>query len=115
MTLHIGRGRARHKLDPEDLGLDPRTSDGIFRSIELGHKLLLPRATLDQLSRLESKGRANLARRSLDTRIGSFVSADGFPKFRETHEQLKAQYPALRDHLAEMASALKADATERFA
>ena len=91
VILHIGRWRARHKLDPEDLGLDPRTSDAIFRSIELGHKLLLPRATLDQLSRLESKGRANLARHSLDTRIGSFVPADGFPKFRETHEQLRAQ------------------------
>ena len=115
VTLHIGRWRARHKLDPEDLGLDPRTSDAIFRSIELGHKLLLPRATLEQLCRLESKGRANLARHSLDTRIGSFVPADGFPKFRETHEQLKAQYLALRDHLAEMAPALKAEASERFA
>jgi hypothetical protein len=115
VTLHIGRWRARHKLDPEDLGLDPRTSDAIFRSIELGHKLLLPRAALDQLSQLESKGRANLARHSLDTRIGSFVPADGFPKFRETHEQLRAQYLALRDHLAEMAPALKADAAERFA
>jgi hypothetical protein len=115
VTLHIGRWRARHKLDPEDLGLDPRTSGAIFRSIELGHKLLLPRATLDRLARLESKGRANLARHSLDTRIGSFVPADGFAKFRETHEQLKAQYLALRDHLAEMAPALKADAAERFA
>ena len=37
VTLHIGRWRARRKLDPEDLGLDPRTSDAIFRSIELGH------------------------------------------------------------------------------
>jgi hypothetical protein len=114
VTLHIGRWRARHKLDPEDLGLDPRTSDAIFRSIELGHKLLLPRATLDRLSRLESKGRANLARHALDTRIGSFVPADGFPQFRESHDQLKAQYLALRDHLAEMAPALKADAAERF-
>ena len=82
VTLHIGRWRARRKLDPEDLGLDPRASDAICQSIELGHKLLLPRATLDRLSRLESKGRANLARHSLDTRIGSFVPADGFPKFR---------------------------------
>src|SRR6516225_5210543 len=114
VTLHIGRWRARHKLEPEDLGLDPRTSDAICQSIELGHKLLLPRATLDQLSRLESKGRANLARHSLDTRIGSFVPADGFPKFRETHEQLKAQYLALRDHLMATAPALKADAAERF-
>jgi hypothetical protein len=23
VSLHIGRWRARHKLDPEDLGLDP--------------------------------------------------------------------------------------------
>jgi hypothetical protein len=115
VTLHIGRWRARHKLDPEDLGLDPRTSAAICQSIELGHKLLLPRATLDQLSRLESKGRANLASHSLDTRIGSFVPADGFPKFRETHEQLKAQYLAVRDHLAEMAPTLKAEAAERFA
>jgi hypothetical protein len=65
VTLHIGRWRARHKLDPEDLGLDPCESDAIFRSIELGHKLLLPRATLDRLAQLESKGRANLARHCL--------------------------------------------------
>src|SRR5438876_4256148 len=60
-------------------------------------------------------GRANLARRSLDTRIGSFVPADGFAKFREIHEQLKVQYLAHRDHLMATAPALKADATERFA
>src|SRR5207247_2478665 len=115
VTLHIGRWRARHKLDPEDLGLDPHASDATFRSIELGHKLLLPRAALDQLSRWESKARANLARHSLDTRIGSFVPADGFPQFRESHEALRAQYLAVRDQLTETAPALKAGAAERFA
>ena len=28
VSLHIGRWRARHKLDPEDLGLDPRGRSG---------------------------------------------------------------------------------------
>src|SRR5207302_5351730 len=62
VRVHIGRWRARRKLRAEDLGLDPETAKPLLEQIDLGTRLLLPRAMLEKLDRLESQGRSNLRR-----------------------------------------------------
>jgi hypothetical protein len=114
VALHIGRWRGKHKLSPEDLGLDAEHTGAVLRTIELGHKLLLPRDTLDELSRLESAGRAALAKYALDTRIGAFLPADNLPKFLEAHDRIQAQYLAIRDELVDRADWLRDEARARF-
>ena len=99
VRVHIGRWRARRNLRAEDLGLDPETAKPLLEQIDLGTRLLLPRATLEKLNRLESQGRSNLHRYSLDTRLGSFVPADALSRFLEAHQALRAQYFALRDEI----------------
>jgi hypothetical protein len=99
VRVHIGRWRARRKLRADDLGLDPEAARPLLEQVDLGARLLLPRATLEKLDRLESQGRSNLRRYSLDTRLGSFVPADGLPRFLEAHQALRAQYLAMRDEI----------------
>jgi hypothetical protein len=87
LVLPDGKGDIDN-LEPRDLSAEPRTPRTWASIPARPMPFSVPSnsgtscATLDRLSRLESKGRANLARHSLDTRIGSFVPADGFPKFR---------------------------------
>ncbi len=99
VRVHIGRWRARRKLRAEDLGLDPEAAKPLLEQIDLGARLLLPRGTLEKLDRLESQGRSNLHRYSLDTRLGTFVPADALPRFLEEHQTLRAQFFALRDEI----------------
>ena len=99
VRVHIGQWRARRRLRAEDLGLDPEAAKPLLEQIDLGARLLLPRATLEKSNRLESQGRGNLHRYSLDTRLGSFVPADALPRFFEAHQALRAQYFALRDEI----------------
>lgn len=114
VTVHIGRWRARHKLAPEDLGLDQKAARTLSEALDLGHKLLLPRPTLDDLARLESAGRANLARHSLDSRLGAFVSDEALPRFLEAHESLRRQYLGIRDNILEQLPRLRDAAVRRF-
>jgi hypothetical protein len=114
VTVHVGRWRARHKLAPEDLGLDQKAARTLSEALDLGHKLLLPRPTLDDLARLESAGRANLARHSLDSRLGAFVSDEALPRFLEAHERLRRQYLGIRDSIVEQLPRLRDAAVRRF-
>lgn len=114
VTIHIGRWRARHKLAPEDLGLDQKAARTLSEALDLGHKLLLPRPTLDDLARLESAGRANLARHSLDSRLGAFVSDEALPRFLEAHDGLRRQYLGIRDNILEQLPRLRDAAVRRF-
>src|SRR5437588_63592 len=107
VRVHIGRWRARRKLRAEDLGLGPEGARVFLEQVDLGARLLLPRAMLEKLDRLESQGRSNLRRYSLDTRLGSFVPADGLPRFLEEHQALRAQYLALRDDIVTRLSSLR--------
>ncbi len=99
VRVHIGRWRAMHRLSPQDLGLDPEAARHLLQQIELGSKLLLPRRVLADLDRLESRGRANLVRHSLDTALGPFVPATAFRSFKEAHEAARSQYFAIRDEI----------------
>ena len=51
VRVHIGRWRARRRLRAEDLGLDSETARPLLEQIDLGTRLLLPRATLEKLDR----------------------------------------------------------------
>jgi hypothetical protein len=99
VRVHIGRWRASHKLSPQDLGLDPKEAKPLLEQVELGRKLLLPRQILDELRRIEDRGRRNLQNHSLDTLLGPFMPASEFPRFRTEHEKLKEEYMAIRDQI----------------
>ena len=99
VRVHVGRWRATHQLSPEDLGLSPEVAQSLLRQIRLGAKLLLPKAMLTELSRLETLARGNLDRHAADTTLGAFVRASRFASFRDTHNDLAARYLALRDDL----------------
>jgi hypothetical protein len=114
VTVHIGRWRARHKLAPEDLGLDQKAARTLADALDLGHKLLLPRPTLEDLARLEAAGRANLARHSLDSRLGAFVSDEALPRFLEDHQALRRQYLGIQDSILEQLPRLRNAAVRRF-
>lgn len=101
VRVHIGRWRATHKLSPEDLGLDPEASARLLEQVNLGWKLLLPREILEQLEQLESRGRSNLERHTLDTVLGPFMPANAFRRFKAEHEALRTEYFAIRDRIIE--------------
>ncbi|MCF7854911.1 MAG: DUF3150 domain-containing protein [Candidatus Pacebacteria bacterium] len=56
ISVSIRYWRARKKLRPEDLGLDPDTVDD--RLFSLGHKKLLPKEALAKLALIESRAHA---------------------------------------------------------
>jgi len=114
VTVHIGRWRARHKLAPEDLGLDQQAARALSDALDLGYKLLLARSTLQELARLESAARGNLARHSLDSRLGAFISDEALPKFLEAHDALRGKYLGIRDTIVEQLPQLRTEAARRF-
>lgn len=115
VRVHIGRWRATHRLTAEDLGLDPEIAKSLLQQVTLGWKLLLPRPILRDLNGLESRGRENLARHSLDTLLGPFMPASAFPEFKAAHEALEAAYRELRDNIAEHLDEIRSQVATTFA
>ena len=97
ISVSVRYWRARKKLRPEDLGLDPERVDQSLFS--LGHKKLLPKRALESLALVESRAHALVE-------VNSFPFLGGVARYlpntrlrevTERLEQLRAEFEACRD------------------
>ena len=112
LRLHVGRWRARSKLQYRDLGLLdpdalPEPKDGkkdskkgkakkeVATLLDLGQKTLLPRRYVTKWGNIESSARKKVQRNSHPTYWGPFVTAELLEKILPLLEADKATYFAL--------------------
>lgn len=85
LSVSVRYWRARKKLAPEDLGLDPDSVDD--RLFSLGHKRLLPKEALARLALIESRAHA-LVDGSTFPFLGGIARYLPNPKLEETYARL---------------------------
>lgn len=105
ITPHIGRTRFSVKLQPEDIGLDPKNpahGEFIDRYLALGSKLLLPASILRDLDQIEGRIRRTVEDRyGIPTCMGTFVPYKNIEKMKAEVEELKREYFTLRDKIVD--------------
>jgi hypothetical protein len=102
VRLHIRRCRFSTRLVLEDIGVrvdDDEVREKLSKWLILGEKRLLPVAYMKALARIESSARYALKERSFRTELGAFVPSSAYIPWRDTTEDLKTQYEALRDDI----------------
>ncbi len=103
VDLHIGRKRLWKTLSRDDLGLTDLDDQDYMQFekdyLELGRKALFPKSMLREADNAEKRARTSLEKYSTKTFWGRFVSAKAFAKWRESNEEIKAEYFAARDNL----------------
>jgi hypothetical protein len=100
---HIGRCRFTVKLQPEDVGLDPKNpahKEFINQYLALGNKLLLPAELLKKLNRIDNNIRRIIEEKyAVPTVVGPFVPFKNVEPMKEEIEKLKAEYFSIRDEI----------------
>ena len=107
--------RARKKLRPEDLGLDPDNVDE--RLFALGHKRLLPKEALQQLSLIESRAHA-LVEASTFPFLGGIARYLPNAKLEDTAgrlQELQAEFRACADDFLARYGDLREEAMQEWA
>jgi hypothetical protein len=102
VRLHIRRCRFSTRLVLEDIGVrvdDDAVREKLSKWLILGEKRLLPVTYMKSLARIESSARYALKERSFRTELGAFVPSSAYMTWRDTTEDLKTQYLALRDDI----------------
>ena len=103
VRLHIGRWRARTSLSWRDLGLNPGQGEEeqvLNELLELGHKLLLPRADVRALDSLDSSARKWLEKNAFRTYWGFFVPVTAYVAWKAKNVEFCRHYLEVRDRLA---------------
>ncbi len=102
IQLHIRRCRFSTRLTLEDIGVkvdDDSVREKLSKWLVLGEKRLLPVVYMKALGRIESSARYALKERSFRTELGAFVPSSAYIGWRESTEELKKRYLALRDDI----------------
>ena len=110
ISVSVRYWRARKKLRPEDLGLDPASVDNSLFS--LGHKKLLPKRALEQLALIESRAHSLVETNSFPF-LGGVARYLPNSKLREVTdglEQLRTEFEANRDDFLSRYADLREDA-----
>lgn len=107
VKVRIGYLRGRTKLTAEDLGLeeDPAAQEVVL--MELGKKCLIPKWILDRAKAIDSRARDSLEKCSFQTAFGRFVPVRAYRAWREKWEELRAEFLALRDEVADSYQEIK--------
>lgn len=85
ISVSVRYWRARKKLAPEDLGLEPDSVDD--RLFSLGHKRLLPKEAMQQLALVENRAHA-LVEAATFPFLGGIARYLPNPKLEDTHARL---------------------------
>jgi hypothetical protein len=114
LNVSVRYWRARRRLNPEDLGLEPgRISK---RLISLGHKKLLPKDALAQFALIESRAHA-VAEESTFPLLGGIARFLPNPRIADARERLdglESEFREARDRFAADYARLRSDALEEW-
>jgi hypothetical protein len=102
VRLSIKRWRAVQNINNGDFGInsnDPEWEQFSNKYLKYGIKYLLPKETLQELSRVENKARRNLKEHSMETPWGDFVPFNSYFEWKEKNEEICKEYFELADRL----------------
>ncbi|MEO6892102.1 MAG: hypothetical protein ABI324_24205 [Ktedonobacteraceae bacterium] len=102
VRLSIHRCRWAAKLELADLGVsveDERVRQALARTLVLGAKRLLPKASMTEIQRVESGARASLAKCSFRTEVGAFLPEQAYDVWKRSLEEYARAYDRVRDAL----------------
>lgn len=98
-SLSISRYRGHKALTADDLGIDQAEYDQVESIVNLGHRLLLPKATLGAFNSLESNSRQVLRRYTLKVPAGYFLPASAYDACATAMNDAKQKFQVLVDQL----------------
>jgi hypothetical protein len=111
VELHIRRWRAETTLTQADLGLRPASAEerqAWDAILQLGRRLLLPKAVVDRAERLDGQARHWLLANSFRTHWGAFLPAQRYRAWKLHMLELQQQYLALGQEIVATWDALQA-------
>lgn len=114
LNVSVRYWRARRRLNPEDLGLEPGLASS--RLISLGHKKLLPKDALAQFALIESRAHA-VAEESTFPFLGGIARFLPNPRIADARERLEAlesEFRETRSRFADDYARLRSEALEEW-
>jgi len=110
VALHIGYYRFKASLTDSDLGI--KLTDKEKQYITLGCQRVFPPTIVKKLELLESRGRNNLLKNSLQILFGYFVPATALKEFREENDAIRSEFMEVRDAIRDRYDDLRMEAQE---
>lgn len=97
VALHISYFRPYTQLDEKDLGIE---GNGELRKVvELGRRVLLPKAVISTIETVERQARTALKKCSIRCYWGSFVPSTAWARWKEESSKFRTKFFKVRDNI----------------